>query len=78
MKEEQDALGVVMLNSMGLPTDSCWGKACRGVFSDFITNKFEGEISEQEQPTQGGCEFETEVPGAPENSQPNRPQTKKR
>ena len=206
MKEEQDALGVVMLNSIGLPTDSCWGKACRGVFSDFITNKFEGEIkdshnyhsfvsdnsthvlqqipgqavrieitvkrsivteaerqiivdineygtlqmlhacpcplhlneglpcrhvmavvslltaqlqmtvtfehikcffhkrwqrqvelfsnmrpliqtesheetaviSEQEQRTQGGCEFETEVPGAPENSQPNRPQTKKR
>ena len=26
--------------------------------------------------TQGGCEFETEVAGAPENSQPNRPQTK--
>ena len=46
MKEEQDALGVVMLNSIGLPTDSCWGKACRGVFSDFITNKFEGEIKD--------------------------------
>ena len=46
MKEEQDALGVVILNSLGLPTDSCWGKACRGVFSDFITNKFEGEIKD--------------------------------
>ena len=46
MKEEQHALGVVMLNSIGLPTDSCWGKACRGVFSDFITNKFEGEIKD--------------------------------
>ena len=35
-----------MLNSLGLPTDSCWGKACHGVFSDFITNKFEGEIKD--------------------------------
>ena len=34
-------------------------------------------ITEHEQPTQGGCEFETEVPGAPENSQPNRPANQK-
>ena len=26
MKEEQQALGVVMLNTIGLPTDSSWGK----------------------------------------------------
>ena len=48
MKEEQQALGVVMLNTIGLPTDSSWGKVCRGVFSDFITNKFEDQVKESQ------------------------------
>jgi hypothetical protein len=43
MKEEQVALGVVNLNTTGLPTDSVLVKACRSVFSDYITNKFQAQ-----------------------------------
>ena len=48
MKEEQQSLGAIMLNSIGLPTDSTWAKACRGVFSDYITNKFEEQVKDSQ------------------------------
>ena len=48
MKEEQQSLGAIMLNSIGLPTDSTWARACRGVFSDYITNKFEEQVKDSQ------------------------------
>ena len=46
MKAEEQALGVVELNTNGLATDSLWAKACRRIFSDFITKKFEHQIQD--------------------------------
>ena len=46
VKEEEQALGVVELNTNGLATDSLWAKACRRIFSDFITKKFEHQIQD--------------------------------
>ena len=48
MKEEQQSLGAIMLNSIGLPIDSTWARACRGVFSDYITNKFEEQVKDSQ------------------------------
>ena len=48
MKEEQQSLGAIMLNSIGLPTDSTWARACHGVFSDYITNKFEEQVKDSQ------------------------------
>ena len=37
---------MVELNTNGLATDSLWAKACRRIFSDFITKKFEHQIQD--------------------------------
>ena len=40
IKEEQQALGIVNLNTNGLTTDTGVVRACRSIFSDHITQKF--------------------------------------
>ena len=41
IKEEQQALGIVNLNTNGLTADTDLVRACRSIFSDYITQKFQ-------------------------------------